>query len=240
MSNQLKSTCTKHFCFKDNLSYEAHEWLERYGPSNRVWHSALMVCWDSKTVMGLMCSSEGGRGKRDGGGNGDQEGNWTWVSWWVWVKRHATLALRKRVYRTGLLWSVTCPAYGFMYLFSLPAPVGFQPNGEPQWGGYSNTLKSFYRGPYTRVLLRHMYELELHGPVLLSRGPFTFVFQLTTVQSYGGWAVCWWSMQNVKLMHVNGPIMISWLQCYYCSLVSILLLLCFIFFFDAGNILLAL
>lgn len=37
-----------------------------------------------------------------------------------------------------------------------------------------------------RALLQHMYELELHGPVLLSRGPFTFVFQLTTVQGYGG------------------------------------------------------
>lgn len=125
------STCLNRFYFKGSLPYKAQEWLERYRPGKRVWRSALMVCWDSKTVMGLMCSSEGGWGRRVGGGNYDQEGNWTWISWWVWVKRHATLALRKRVPGVGWLWSVTCLAFGFMYLFSLPAPVGFQPNGEP-------------------------------------------------------------------------------------------------------------
>lgn len=68
-------------------------------------------------------------------------------------KRYATQASSKRFHRVGLLWSVTCPAFGFTYLFSLPAPIGFQLNGEPQWGGYSNTLKSFYRGPYVRAFL---------------------------------------------------------------------------------------
>ena len=87
------STCLNHFYFAGNLSYEEREWLERFRPGNSIGPSALMVCWDSKRVMGLMCSSEGGQGKRDGGGNCDQEGNWTSVSWWVWVKRHATLVL---------------------------------------------------------------------------------------------------------------------------------------------------
>ena len=72
------------------------------GPSNRVWRSALMVCWDSKTVMGLMCSSERGRGKRDGGGSGDQEGNGTWVSRWVWGKTLCHTGLKEEGPRSGI------------------------------------------------------------------------------------------------------------------------------------------
>lgn len=54
-----------------NLPHEAEEGLERNKPGNRVWRPALMVCWDSKTVIRLMCSSAGGWQKRDGGGNSE-------------------------------------------------------------------------------------------------------------------------------------------------------------------------
>lgn len=124
-----------------------------------------------------------------------------------------------------------------MYLFSLPAPVGFQPNGEPQRGGYSNTLKSFFiGGPYMRAFL---HEVKLHGPVLLSRGPFTFVFQLTTVQKLY-WLMCVLMIHAECETHAlpwpHCRFMISRLPCYYRSLVSMLLLLCVILFSDAEAI----
>lgn len=91
------------------------------------------------------------------------------------------------VHRLGSLWSVTCPAFGFMCLFSLPAPIEFLLNGEPEWGGYSNTTKSFYHGPYVMALLHFS-----HGPVIFRRPFLTFEFHLTTVQNDLCWFVCQW------------------------------------------------
>ena len=200
------------------------------GPSNRVWRSALMVCWDSKTVMGLMCSGGGERRRR----KQLRERQWD-LGFMMGVSGNAMphWPSRKRVRRVGSLWSVTCPAFGFMYLFSLPAPVGFWLNGEPLWGGYSNTLKSFYRGPYTRALL---HELELR-------------------QSWGSFfAICFSADHRVKICvlmihaecETHAPqsslcrFMISRLHCFRCSLVSIMLLFCFNFISYSGFVLLLL
>lgn len=122
----------------------------------------------------------------------------------------ATVALRKKVHRVGSLWSVMCPAFGFMYLFSFSAPVGFQPNREPLWGGYSTTLKSFYWGPYTSAFL---HEFQVHGPVFIM-GPFTFVFQLTTVHCWSMWNSC---TSHCRFMISRFPCYCSnFVSCYYC------------------------
>lgn len=119
--------------------------------------------------MGLMCSSEGGRGRRDGGGgNSDQEGNWD-LGFMMGVS--ATLALRKS--RIALKCHVSCLGVHVFVFTPCTSRI------STRWGA---TVRRIFQ--HLEVLLSGALYEELHGPVLLSRGPFTPVFQLTTVQSY--------------------------------------------------------
>lgn len=92
--------------------------------------------------------------------------------------------------------------------------------------------------PFIGGLKRELSSMNLscgspEAPSLL------FVFQLTTVQR----SACWWLTQNVTLMHLNHLSGDLWFPGYFvfcCSLVSMLLLLCFSFISYAGYVLLLL
>lgn len=97
--------------------------------------------------------------------------------------------------------------------------------------------------PFIGGLMWELSSMNLClGLWFLNRGPFfTFVFQLTTVQSYTGWFVCQWSMHSVKFVHFNGLIADLWFPGFRVPAVaSMLLLLCSRLFSDAGCILLPL
>lgn len=158
------------------------------GPSNRVWLSALMVCWDSKTVMGLMCFSVGGWGM--------EMGRWRRT---LWPGRQWDLGFMMGVSENAMPWgrgSIELDRFEVSRALPLGHVFVFTPCSNrisTQWGA---TVRRIFQ--HLEVLLSGAL-CESFSPwtwalVLwfLKRGPFfTFVFQLTTVQSYTGWFVCY-------------------------------------------------
>lgn len=83
----------------------------------------------------------------------------------------ATVALRKKVHRSRITLKchVSC-LWVHVFVFTLCSG-----RISTQWG--ATVRRIFYWGPYTSAFL---HEFQVHGPVFIM-GPFTFVFQLTTV-----------------------------------------------------------
>lgn len=78
-----------------------------------------------------------------GGGSCDQGGSGTWVSWWAWVKMPCHTGLEEEGPQSWLAlkcYTSCLPVHGFVFT---PCPSRNPINGEPQWGGYFQHLKSF-------------------------------------------------------------------------------------------------